>query len=151
MYCLPVGGENTLYIPTILPHILPRDTGRVDLNWRSSLSLENSASVRIHIEENDSTTQYFILNLRFYMFDESPNLEIKEQPSDTVSERKETFDIYVFLHCFIKFMQRGTCCPGLCLNIVMAAKHISSCQISLCDFVLHSHHSLPGRWTSCHI
>lgn len=78
-------------------------------------------------------------------------LKLKNSLQITVSERKETFGIYVFLYCFIKFMQRGTCCPGLCLNIVMAAKHISSRQISLRDFVLPSRHSLPGRWTSCHI
>lgn len=136
MYCLPVGGENTLYIPTILSHILPRDTAELiwieghHLPWR----IQHLCTYILKRMTWRHSISYSISDFTF----ESPNLEIKEQPSDTVWERKETFGIYVFLHCFIKFMQRGTCCPGLCLNIVMGAKHISSCQISLRDFVLHS-------------
>lgn len=93
-------GVNTLCtFPQCFSH--PAQRHSADLNWRSSLTLENAASVCICIEENDSTTQCFILNLTFYVFGVSLNLKIKEQPSDIVSERNETFGIYVFLHFFL--------------------------------------------------
>lgn len=136
MYCLPVGGENTLYIPTILSHICPET--RVDEIWRSSLVLyrrECSICARPYWRErlNDSAL--------CSISDESPNLEIKDQPSDTVSERKRHL---AFTSFCIGSSSSSWCTEG---RVVQTAKHISLCQISLRDFVLCSHHFLPGRWT----
>ncbi len=84
----------------------------------------------------------FILNLRFDVFSASLNLKIKEQPSDIVSERKETFAICLFL-------SSSWCREGKVVQTLLwLAKHISVCQISLRDFVLCFRRSPPGRWTS---
>lgn len=75
--------------------------------------------MRIHIEENDSTTKYFILNFRFYMFDESPNLEIKEQPSDTVREREKRHLAFTSFYIVLS---------SLCSEGHVVSKHCRGCQ-----------------------
>ncbi len=120
----------------------PAQRHSADLNWRSSLTLEN---LWAYVMKRITQRHCFILDLRFDMFSASLNLQIKEQPSDIVSERKETFAICLFFK--FKLVQRGKGCP----DIVMACEtyfSLSDLLAWLC-FVLTPFPAWSMDLTSC--
>lgn len=109
-------GENTLCtFPQCFSH--PAQRHRDDLNWRSSLTLENAASVGISIEENDSTTQYLILNLMCLVRHWTLKLKTAFRYCWAREKRHLAFMSFCIFFKF-KLVQRGEGCP----DIVMACK-----------------------------